>query len=97
MKFSGESREIELRVQKKDDFAVIEVCDQGIGIEQSQQKRIFEKFYRVPSKESERIPGTGLGLALVFHTVKAHGGHVELQSLIGKGSTFSIYLPLEDK
>ena len=97
IKFSSESREIELRVQKKDDLAVIEVSDQGIGIELSQQKRIFEKFYRVPSKESERIPGTGLGLALVFHTVKAHGGHVELQSLIGKGSTFSIYLPLEDK
>jgi signal transduction histidine kinase len=97
MKYSGESREIDLRVQNRDGQAVIEVTDQGIGIEPAQQKRIFEKFYRVPSEENERIPGTGLGLALVFHIVKAHDGHVELRSLLGKGSTFSIHLPLENK
>jgi signal transduction histidine kinase len=97
MKYSGESREIDLRVQKKDGQAVIEVTDQGIGIDTAQQKRIFEKFYRVPSEENDRIGGTGLGLALIFHIVKAHDGYVELQSLLGKGSTFSIHLPLEDK
>ncbi|MBC8471812.1 MAG: hypothetical protein H8D56_20315 [Planctomycetes bacterium] len=97
MKYSGESREIDLRVQKRDGQAVIEVTDQGIGIDAAQQKRIFEKFYRVPSEENERIPGTGLGLALIFHIVQAHGGHIEVQSIIGKGSTFSIYLPLENK
>ena len=97
MKYSGESREIDLRVQKRDGQAVIEVADQGIGIDVAQQKRIFEKFYRVPSEENERIPGTGLGLALVFHIVKAHDGYVELRSLLGKGSTFSIHLPLEIK
>lgn len=97
MKYSGESREIDLRVQKRDGQAVIEVADQGIGIDAAQQKRIFEKFYRVPSEENERIPGTGLGLALIFHIVQAHGGHIEVQSIIGKGSTFSIYLPLENK
>jgi signal transduction histidine kinase len=97
MKYSGESREIDLRVQKRDGQAVIEVVDQGIGIDPVQQKRIFEKFYRVPSKENTRIGGAGLGLALVFHIVQAHGGHIEVQSIIGKGSTFSIYLPLENK
>jgi signal transduction histidine kinase len=97
MKYSGESREIDLRVQKRDGQAVIEVTDQGIGIDPAQQKRIFEKFYRVPSEENERIGGTGLGLALVFHIVKAHDGYVELRSLLGKGSTFSIHLPLENK
>jgi len=97
MKYSGESRQIDLRVQKRAGHAVIEVTDQGIGIDPAQQKRIFEKFYRVPSEENERIPGTGLGLALVFHIVKAHDGYVELRSLLGKGSTFSIYLPLENK
>lgn len=97
MKYSGESREIELRVQAKDGKAVIEVSDHGIGIEPAEQKHIFEKFYRVPSKENDRIPGTGLGLALVFHIVQAHGGHVEVRSVLGKGSTFSIYLPLENK
>jgi signal transduction histidine kinase len=97
MKYSGESRQIDLRVQKRAGHAVIEVSDHGIGIEPAQQKRIFEKFYRVPSEENERIPGTGLGLALVFHIVKAHDGYVELRSLLGQGSTFSIYLPLENK
>jgi len=97
MKYSGESRQIDLRVQRRAGHAVIEVSDQGIGIDPAQQKRIFEKFYRVPSEENERIPGTGLGLALVFHIAKAHGGHLEVQSVLGKGSTFSIHLPLENK
>jgi len=97
MKYSGESRRIDLRVQKRADHIVIEVSDQGIGIDQAQQKRIFEKFYRVPSEENQRIPGTGLGLAIVLHIVKAHDGHVEVRSVPGKGSTFSIHLPLENK
>jgi signal transduction histidine kinase len=97
MKYSGESRQIDLRVQKKDGCAVIEVSDQGVGIDPAQQKHIFERFYRVPSEENRRIPGTGLGLALVFHIAKAHGGHVEVRSLLGHGSTFSIHLPLENE
>jgi signal transduction histidine kinase len=97
MKYSGESRQIDLKVQKSNDHVVIEVSDHGIGIDPAQQKRIFEKFYRVPSEQNQRIPGTGLGLALVFHIVKAHGGHVEVRSIPGEGSTFSIHLPLENK
>jgi signal transduction histidine kinase len=97
MKYSGESRQIDLRVQTEAGHGVIEVSDQGIGIDPEQQKRIFEKFYRVPSEENQRIPGTGLGLALVFHIVEAHGGHTELRSAPGKGSTFSIHLPLENE
>ena len=97
MKYSGESRGIGLCVQKGAGYAVIEVSDQGIGIDPAQQRRIFEKFYRVPGKENERIPGTGLGLALVSHIVQAHGGHVEMRSQPGEGSTFSIHLPLEGK
>lgn len=94
MKYSGESRDIGLRLVTRDGFAVIEVSDQGVGIDPTQQERIFERFYRVPSEENRRIPGTGLGLALVFHVVKAHGGRVEVRSRLGKGSTFSIYLPM---
>ena len=97
MKYSGESRRIDLLVQKRAGHIVIEVSDRGIGIDPAQQKRIFEKFYRVPSEENQRIPGTGLGLALVLHIVKAHDGHVEVRSVPGKGSTFSIHLPLENK
>jgi signal transduction histidine kinase len=94
MKYSGESRDIVLRLQKKDGHAVIQVVDRGIGIDPQEQRRIFDKFYRVPSPENERIVGTGLGLALVSHIVEAHSGRLELDSTLGKGSVFSIYLPL---
>jgi tetratricopeptide (TPR) repeat protein len=97
MKYSGESRVIGLRVRQGPEHALIEVSDEGIGIDPAQQQRIFEKFYRMPGEGNERIPGTGLGLALVFHIVQAHGGHVEVQSQPGEGSTFSIHLPLEGK
>jgi signal transduction histidine kinase len=97
MKYSGESHEIDLRLQRKDDHALIQVTDRGVGIDPREQKRIFEKFYRVPMPENERIVGTGLGLTLVSHIVKAHGGNIEVESAPGKGSTFSIYLPLGSK
>jgi signal transduction histidine kinase len=97
MKYSDKSREIDLRLQRKDDQALIQVIDRGVGIDPREQKRIFEKFYRVPMPENERIVGTGLGLTLVSHIVKAHGGNIEVESAPSKGSTFSIYLPLEKK
>jgi len=97
MKYSGESHEIDLRLQRKNDKALIQVSDRGVGIDPREQKLIFEKFYRVPMPENERIVGTGLGLTLVSHIVKAHGGNIEVESTPGKGSIFSIYLPLESK
>ncbi|MGD9347534.1 MAG: HAMP domain-containing sensor histidine kinase [Candidatus Aminicenantes bacterium] len=95
MKYSGESKVIGLHLKKKNSHVLIQVIDRGIGIDPQEQKRIFEKFYRIPSPENERIVGTGLGLALVSHIVEAHGGYLELESNLGEGSTFSIYLPLE--
>jgi len=95
MKFSGEAREIDLNAYQKDDHIVLEVKDQGIGIEPAEQERIFEKFHRVAGKENERIPGTGLGLALVAHITEAHGGRIEVQSRPGEGSIFSLFIPLE--
>lgn len=97
MKYSGESDQIDLRVENTGDHVVIEVSDHGIGIAPAQQKCIFEKFYRVQSEQNQRIPGAGLGLALVFHIIDAHDGRIEVQSAPGKGSTFSIHLPLENK
>lgn len=94
MKYSGSSREIGLKLLEKGGWAVIEVCDHGIGIDSAEQKRIFDKFYRVASPENDRLPGTGLGLALVSHFVKAHRGRIEVESSPGRGSTFSLYLPL---
>ncbi|MGB7294908.1 MAG: HAMP domain-containing sensor histidine kinase [Candidatus Aminicenantales bacterium] len=95
MKYSGDSREIDLRLGRSGRLALIQVIDRGVGIAPQERKKIFEKFYRVPSQENERLPGTGLGLSLVHHIVAAHGGRVEVESAPGKGSTFSIFLPLE--
>ena len=96
MKYSGARREIDLRLQRQNGQAVIQVTDYGVGIAREEHASIFENFYRVLTPESKLIPGTGLGLTLVAHVAKAHGGSVEVQSAPGEGSTFSIYLPLID-
>lgn len=95
MKYSGESREIDLNLRKRNGHAVIEVTDRGLGIAPEEQARIFDKFYRAPSLGDKLIAGTGLGLTLVAHIAQAHGGRVEVESAPGRGSTFSIHLPLE--
>ena len=96
MKYSGESREIDLRTEKEERFILIQVKDKGIGIEPKEQSKIFEKFYRVPSPENKRIPGTGLGLAIVAAFVKAHGGRLQVESAPGEGSTFTLFVPWEE-
>ena len=95
MKYSGDSRDIDLRLAAKNGQAVIQVTDHGVGIDPEEQKKIFEKFYRVRSPENDRTAGSGLGLALVDHIVRAHGGQIRVESTPGKGSSFSICLPLE--
>jgi signal transduction histidine kinase len=96
IKYSGTSREIRLELARRDSWALVQVTDRGVGIHPLDRQRIFEKFYRVPSRENEQIPGTGLGLALVAHFAQAHGGRVEVDGAPDCGSTFSIYLPLEN-
>ena len=95
MKYSGDSREIELRLRKENGRALIEVADHGVGIEPEEQTRIFERFYRAPTPENQQVPGTGLGLTLVEHIAKAHGGSVAVKSTLAEGSTFTLDLPLK--
>ncbi len=71
----------------------ITVTDQGIGIPDGEQQRVFERFYRVDPARSRATGGTGLGLAIVKHVVAGHGGEVSLWSQVGQGSTFSVRLP----
>ncbi len=97
VKYSGEAREIGLRLYREGNRAVIQVIDHGIGIPHEEQERIFERFYRVPSPENQRVAGAGIGLALVKHIVKAHGGTVEVESKPSQGSIFTLRLPLENK
>jgi signal transduction histidine kinase len=94
MKYSGDSRDIALSLEKVDAEAVIRVVDQGIGIAPEEQARVFGQFYRIQTPENQHVPGTGLGLTLVDHIVKAHGGRVMLESTPGQGTTFAIHLPI---
>jgi signal transduction histidine kinase len=94
MKYSGSSSEIDLILQRSNGEAVIAVRDHGLGIPSTYRERVVEKFFRVPSPETAGIPGAGLGLTLVDHIVKGHGGRLEIESLVGSGSTFSIHLPV---
>jgi signal transduction histidine kinase len=95
MKYSGESREIQLKLHRDGDTACIDVTDHGIGIVEEDKDRIFGKFFRVPGIENQKIPGTGLGLTIVSHIAQSHGGKVEVKSQPGEGSAFSLILPLE--
>jgi signal transduction histidine kinase len=94
MKYSGQSRSIDLQARRDGDCARVSVTDRGLGIPPHEQGRIFEKFYRIGGAEREGIPGTGLGLTLVEHVARGHGGEVKVDSVPAEGSTFSIFLPL---
>lgn len=84
---------VEIVADIDDNELVLCVIDTGIGISKKHQLRIFERFYRVDAARSREAGGTGLGLAIVKHLATAFGGAVELQSGIGKGSTFTVRLP----
>jgi len=93
VKYSGDRKEIEVRAFAAGDELRIVIQDHGIGIAASEQKKIFEKFYRVGSGLVHDVKGSGLGLAIVSHIVKAHGGRVEVASAPGEGTRFTIVIP----
>jgi signal transduction histidine kinase len=95
IKYSGDQQYLGLDVRRAGDDLVISVTDHGVGIPKAEQRRIFEKFYRVENTLVHTTKGSGLGLALVQHIMEAHGGRVELTSAPGVGSTFRLVVPLE--
>ncbi len=94
VKYSPESTTVFVEVLKEDGNLAIRVRDEGPGIPLGEQKQIFRKFARGSQAKVGRAKGTGIGLAMVQHIVKEHGGEIRLQSELDRGSTFTILLPV---
>ncbi|MFS0854666.1 sensor histidine kinase [Microbacterium sp. 179-I 3D4 NHS] len=92
--YSPRGARVGVGVRAEDGVVEIAVSDQGIGIAEADRERIFERFYRADEARSRRTGGTGLGLSIVKHATQRHGGEVRLWSRPGRGSTFTIRLPL---
>ena len=94
VKYSNGKKDITVALRRQEDFIVISVTDQGVGIPRDEQQKIFDRFHRVGSSLVHDVKGSGLGLSIVHHIVQAHRGDVSVASEPGKGSTFSIRLPV---
>jgi two-component system sensor histidine kinase SenX3 len=90
--YSPDGTRVVVGVHLREDVVEIAVADQGIGIAEDEQERIFERFYRVDPARSRATGGTGLGLAIVKHIIGNHGGEVTVWSQPGSGSTFTVRL-----
>jgi two-component system, OmpR family, phosphate regulon sensor histidine kinase PhoR len=94
IKYSSEGAQVIVSAKLVDSFLQIDISDTGMGIDEDDLPRIFERFYRVDKARSRELGGTGLGLSIVKHIVSAHGGQVWVKSELGRGSTFSFTIPL---
>jgi signal transduction histidine kinase len=94
LKYSDSEKFLGVKLYREQSVLKLEVSDRGIGIERHEQARIFEKFYRTCDPLVHNTKGSGLGLSLVRHITHAHGGNVEVESTPGRGSKFTLSLPL---
>ena len=93
MKYSAPGKPVRVEASRADDAIRIAVRDEGCGIDAEHLPRLFERFYRVDKARSRQLGGTGLGLSIVKHIALAHGGNVHVDSVVGRGSVFTITLP----
>jgi len=96
VKYSPDGTEISVSVSQVDGHVAIAVRDEGVGIAAEEREAIFKKFVRGTSSDGQGTKGTGIGLAMVKHIVDAHGGEIRVESEVGRGSTFTILLPVEE-
>jgi signal transduction histidine kinase len=97
IKYGGENRWVGIRANLAGTQVIITVEDKGLGISPDDLKKIFEPFYRSPLVAAAQIHGSGLGLAIVKSIAEAMGGRLTVESELGRGSRFSIHLPVEKK
>jgi signal transduction histidine kinase len=94
IKYTPEGGSLELALLRDGEMARIDVADTGIGIPFEAQPYIFDRFYRVDKARNRMDGGSGLGLSIVRSIAVAHGGQINVESIPGKGSTFSVLLPI---
>lgn len=94
LKYSTENPVIDVKLTSDEDFVRLSVQDNGIGIPTEYTSKVFEKFFRVPTGDKHNIKGYGLGLSYVAEVVKRHNGEINVESEAGKGSTFTVALPV---
>ena len=94
IKYSGEVKQVSITTKTQGSDLSIEIADRGIGIPRAEQSKIFDKFYRVGNGLVHDVKGSGLGLSLVKHIIESHKGTISVESDVGKGSRFTILLPL---
>jgi signal transduction histidine kinase len=94
-KYTGTDKRIALRAHRDGRWVALSVEDNGVGIARKDQKRIFERFYRVDNLLTRKTEGSGLGLAITQRIVQAHGGRIAVKSQPGQGSRFTLQLPVE--
>lgn len=97
IKYSSNAPQVDITTEDAVGGIKIHVADKGIGMNREQQKRVFEKFYRVPTGNIHNVKGFGLGLSYVQVMVEAHGGSIDLKSELYKGSTFTIFMPYKSQ
>jgi signal transduction histidine kinase len=97
IKYSRQRREVRVFAESRPGYVAVSVADRGIGIAPADQKRIFEKFVRVEMGLVHDVKGAGLGLSLVDQIMRAHNGRVEVSSVEGEGSTFTLVIPVADE
>ena len=94
VKYSPNCRTVWVSVHRRESRLLVRVRDEGIGIPSGEQRAIFDKFVRGSAAKSAGFIGTGIGLSMVRHIIRAHGGDVQVTSEPGAGSTFTMDLPL---
>ena len=94
VKFTPENGNVTIEIDKNDKYVILTITDTGIGVPKEEVQRLGERFYRVDRSRSRNLGGTGLGLSIAKHLMIAHGGKIEIESQLGRGTKVSLYFPV---
>ncbi len=95
IKFTPEGGRVQLHLRRRDDQIEFRISDTGLGISEEDQARVFERFYKADKSRSRSNGGSGLGLAIAKKIVEMHKGTIDVESKVGEGTTFTVFLPME--